>query len=147
MVRLAEIRMQIKVDTSALGQTKWHEYAVRFISGGLMTAVAGIIAKEYGPAIGGLFLAYPAILPASATLIEKHEKEKKEHQGLNGAGRGREAAAVDAAGATLGSIGLVVFALLVWRLAPLHSAWLVLPTATLAWLAVSILLWLLRKRA
>ena len=28
-----------------------------------------------------LFLAFPAIFPASATLIEKHEKEKKEREG------------------------------------------------------------------
>jgi len=35
--------------------------------------------------IGGLFLAFPAILPASATLIERHEKEKKESLRLHGA--------------------------------------------------------------
>jgi len=53
----------------------------------LVTAVAGIIANKFGPAIGGLFLAFPAIFPASATLIEKHEKEKKEKQGFEGATR------------------------------------------------------------
>jgi hypothetical protein len=30
-----------------------------------------------GPRVGGLFLAFPAIFPASATLVEKHEKQKK----------------------------------------------------------------------
>ena len=74
--------MLIQVDPSALGQTKWHEYAVRFLFGGLITAIAGIIAKKFGPGVGGLFLAFPAIFPASATLIEKHEKEKKESEGL-----------------------------------------------------------------
>ena len=69
--------MQIKVDFSSLGQTKWHDYAVRCLFGGLITAVAGIIAKKFGPGIGGLFLAFPAIFPASATLIEKHEGKKK----------------------------------------------------------------------
>ena len=34
-------------------------------------------AKRYGPGVAGLFLAFPAIFPAGATLIEKHEKEKK----------------------------------------------------------------------
>jgi hypothetical protein len=82
--------MQIEVDFSTLGQTKWHDYAVRFLFGGLIIAVAGIIAKKFGPDIGGLFLAFPAIFPASATLIEKHEREKKKSLGLKGAARGKE---------------------------------------------------------
>src|SRR5260370_2163191 len=113
--------MQIKIDCSTLGQTKWHDYALRFLFGGLITAVAGIIAKKFGPGIGGLFLAFPAIFPASATLIEKHEKQKKEKEGLQGTQRGREAASIDAAGSAMGSIGLLVFALLVWQIAPSHS--------------------------
>ena len=81
--------MRIQVDLSTLGQTKWQDYAVRFLFGGIITALAGIIAKRFGPGIGGLFLAFPAIFPASATLIEKHEKEKKESLGLKGEARGR----------------------------------------------------------
>jgi hypothetical protein len=34
------------------------------------------------PVVGGLFLAFPAIFPASATLIEKHVRERKEKAGL-----------------------------------------------------------------
>src|SRR5712671_5535227 len=70
--------------------------------------LAGIIANKFGPSIGGLFLAFPAIFPASATLIEKYEKQKKEKEGLRGTQRGRQAASVDAAGAAMGSIGLSV---------------------------------------
>lgn len=120
---------------------------VRFVFGGLITAIAGIIAKKYGPGVGGVFLAFPAIFPASATLIEKHEKEKKEEEGLQGTQRAREAASVDAVGSAIGSIGLFVFAVLVWRFLPTHATWIVLMGATMAWLAVSILLWLIRKRA
>ena len=138
--------MQIKVDPSALRQTKWHQYAARFLFGGLITAVAGVIAEKYGPAVGGLFLAFPAIFPASATLIEKHEEERKQEYGLDGRERGREAASVDAVGSAMGSIGLFVFALLVWQFLPGHTHWLVLTVATLAWLAVSIAIWQLRKR-
>jgi uncharacterized protein DUF3147 len=138
--------MQIKVDPSVLGQTKWYEYAVRFLFGGLITAVAGIIAKKFGPGVGGLFLAFPAIFPASATLIEKHEKQKKEREGLQGTQRGREAASIDAAGSAMGSIGLFVFALLVWQFAPRHSTRTVLTGASLAWLTVSVLIWHLRSR-
>jgi hypothetical protein len=105
-----------------------------------------MIAKEFGPGVGGLFLAFPAIFPAGATLIEKHEKQKKERAGLRGAARGRKAAAIDAAGASIGSIGLFVFALIVQRYLASHSPWLVLMGATVIWLAVSLLLWQLRKR-
>jgi hypothetical protein len=42
-----------------------------------MTLITGLIAHAFGATIGGLFLAFPAIFPASASLIEKHEIEKK----------------------------------------------------------------------
>ena len=137
--------MKIQLDTSALGKTKWYEYAIRFVFGGLITAIAGVIAREFGPAIGGLFLAFPTIFPASATLIEKHEKQEKEKHRLDGAKRGRQAASIDAAGSAMGSIGLLVFALIVWQLAPDHNAPLILTGATVAWLAVSVLIWRIRK--
>ena len=139
--------MQIKVDLSVLGQTKWYEYAVRFLFGGLITAVAGIIAQKFGPGVGGTFLAFPAIFPASATLIEKHERQKKEKEGQEGTQRGREAASMDAAGSAMGSVGLSVFALLVWRFLPRHSTWMVPMAATAAWLTVSVLIWRIRKQA
>ena len=147
LVPLAEITMEIKLDPSVIGQTKWYEYAIRFLFGGLITAMAGMIAKKYGPGIGGLFLAFPAIFPASATLIEKHEKQKKEENGLTGTRRGREAASVDAAGSAMGSVGLLVFAFLVWQFIPRYSAWAVLIGATLAWLIASVLIWHVRRRS
>ena len=137
--------MKVELDLSSLKTVKLHEYAVRFFFGGLVTVLAGLIAKHYGPVIGGLFLAFPAIFPASATLIEKHEKLNKQKADADGTQRGRAAAAVDAAGAALGTVGLVMFGLILWRYLPAHSAVLVLPVATLAWLAVSVLLWALRK--
>jgi len=138
--------MLIKVNPSALKQTKWHEYLVRFAFGGLITAAAGIIARKFGPEVGGLFLAFPAIFPASATLIEKHETEKKQKEGLKGTVRGRNAASVDAAGSAMGSIGLFVFAVIVLHFIGGHNLWLVLAGAMLGWLAVSVLTWLIRKR-
>jgi Protein of unknown function (DUF3147) len=79
--------MRIEIDPSALKKTRWYEFAVRFLFGGLITAATGLIAKKFGPGVGGLFLAFPAIFPASATLIEKHEKQKKERAGLHGSAR------------------------------------------------------------
>lgn len=137
--------MRISASTDSLKKTKWYEFLVRFALGGLITAIAGLIAKKFGPAVGGLFLAFPAIFPASATLIEKHEKQKKEEKGLHGTRRGRLAAAADSAGAVLGSIGLMVFAIVVWRLLPERSAVLIILGATVAWAVTSFLLWLVRE--
>ena len=50
--------MRIKFDISALGRTRWYEYALRFIFGGAVTVAAGLIANSYGPVFGGLFLAF-----------------------------------------------------------------------------------------
>ncbi len=138
--------MKIALHPSALRRTKWYEFAIRFVFGGMITAVVGIIAKQYGPEIGGLFLAFPAIFPASATLIERHEKQRKERKGLAGTRRARQAAGADAAGAAIGSIGLLAFALVVWKSLPCYPAWLVIPAATLVWAAVSGLLWVALRR-
>jgi Protein of unknown function (DUF3147) len=138
--------MKIELDLSSLRETRWYEYAVRFLFGGVMTVITGLIAKKFGPVVGGLFLAFPAILPASATLIEKHEKEKKQAAGLNGEKRGRQVASVDAAGAAMGTLGLFVFALIVRQFISEHNAWVVLLIATLVSISVSVLAWLIRKR-
>jgi hypothetical protein len=92
----------IEIDWSSLKDTKPHEYAVRFLFGGLATVVADLIARRYGPGIGGIFLAFPAIFPASATLIEGHEKNRKAAVGSDGRSRGGMAASLDSSGASLG---------------------------------------------
>ncbi len=137
--------MKVKFDTGGLGLSRWYEYLIRFVFGGTITALTGIAAQHYGAEIGGLFMAFPAILPAAATLIDKHEKEKKERAGLDGTQRGRVTAGVDAAGAAMGSIGLMVFALIVWLKLTNSSLSLVLVGATLAWLVASVMVWELRE--
>jgi Protein of unknown function (DUF3147) len=83
--------MIVHLKPSALRQTLWYEYLVRLVLGGAMTVIAGLIAARFGPVVGGLFLAFPAIFPASATLIEKHVRERKEKAGFPGTRRGKEA--------------------------------------------------------
>jgi hypothetical protein len=136
----------IKIDPSGLKQTKWHEYALRFVAGGVITVIAGLIARKWGPGIGGLFLAFPAIFPASATLIEKHERQRKQEKGLRGEERGTDAAAIDALGAAMGSLGLVAFARICWWLIPRYPAPLALGGASVAWLLVSLSAWTIRQR-
>lgn len=136
--------MVIRAKFSALKQGHWYEYLVRLALGGLATVVAGLVADIWGPAVGGLFLAFPAIFCASATLIEKHERERKQKQGLQGKDRGKNAAALDAAGAVLGSVALAVFGAVMWLLAKDFGAGS-LALGTVAWFAVAILLWRVRR--
>lgn len=135
----------IKIDPSGLKETKWHEYVLRFVAGGIITVIAGMIALKWGPGVGGLFLAFPAIFPASATLIEKHERERKQKKGLHGKKRGTDAAAVDALGTAMGGVGLVAFAAICRWLIPHYPAPLVLGGAAIAWLLVSSSAWTIRK--
>src|ERR1700731_1450739 len=137
--------MKVSANFSALKKTKWYEYAVRFLLGGSVTVVAGLLAKHYGPVFGGLFLAFPAIFPASATLVDKHERQKKQRAGIAKTTRGRQVAGVDAAGAALGSLGLATFAWIFWKRRPWGNVAMVFIVAVSGWLCFSCSLWWLRK--
>jgi hypothetical protein len=137
--------MTVHFNFSALSKIKWSESAARFLFGGAITVITGLLAKRYGPVFGGLFLAFPAIFPASATLVEKHEREKKQRAGILNTDRGRRAAAVDARGAAMGSIALLSFAFMVSKLEPIWNSALTLFASLTVWLAVAILIWRLRK--
>ena len=139
--------MRVEANFSALKQTNLREHLVRFVLGGVVTVAAGLIAREWGPVIGGLFLAFPAIFPAGATLIEQHEVKRKREIGRDGRRRGREAAALDALGAALGAMGLAAFAVVLWKFLPGHNSWGALGLAVTAWVVVSGVLWVLRKRS
>ena len=138
--------MIIKAQFSRLRQTSAREWLVRFLFGGVVTAITGVIAKEFGPVVGGLFLAFPGIFPAGVTLVERHEKEKKREDGYRGARRGRQVSAVVAAGAVAGCVGLVGFGGAVWWLAPRLATWQMLAVAVMTWIALSGLAWLVRFR-
>ena len=138
--------MNISVSLSGLAQTKPLEFALRFVFGGIVTALAGLIAAQFGPVVGGIFLAFPSIFPATATLIEKHEAKKKKQEGMHGRYLAKCAAGADAAGAAMGTIGLLAFGMLVWQLSESVAPWMVLTTATIAWFAVAMIVWIVRKR-
>lgn len=138
--------MLIGARFSAIKGIKLHEWMIRFVFGGAVCVAAGMIAQHYGPVLGGLFLAFPAIFPAGASLVEAHEKQHKARVGFDGTNRGRLVAAIDAYGATMGCFGLAGFALIFWLWLPRTSSWVVFPLATLVWLTLSVGLWLLRKK-
>jgi hypothetical protein len=92
--------------------------------------VTGALARWSSPELAGLFLAFPAILPASITLIKEVD--------------GRAAAVDDARGAILGGFGLTAFALVVAFTAGKLPDALVIVLASAAWLAVAVGAWLAR---
>jgi hypothetical protein len=111
----------------------WWEIALRFVFGGVITTAAGFVAERWGAGPGGLFLAFPAILPATLTLVKEYE--------------GRAQAADDARGAVLGAVALAGFAATVWFAAEHHVSGLTtLALATFVWLGVSVSLWKVRYR-
>jgi uncharacterized membrane protein (GlpM family) len=118
----------VRVQVASLKRTKWWEYALRFVFGGVVTVLAGLVAKKFGPAVGGLFLAFPSILPASLTLLASH--------------RGRDQARADARGAAVGSLGLLAFAAVVALLVNHLGHALLLAAALVAWIGISVVLWL-----
>lgn len=119
--------MGIALDLAGFRRTRWTSFLARFVYGGVVTALAGVLGHRFGAAIGGLFLAFPALLPASLTLVKQQD--------------GRAKAADDAAGATCGAVGLVAFAAVVWLGAPRTGVAVALPLAALAWLLVSVVGW------
>jgi hypothetical protein len=135
----------VHIHVASIKESPWQAYALRFVLGGLVTVCTGLIATKFGPAVGGLFLAFPAIFPASATLVESHEIEKQHMAGYDRTNRGRDAAALEARGAALGAVGLVAFALVVWQFLPTHPPLPVLLAAAAAWLTVAIGLWWFRR--
>jgi hypothetical protein len=103
------------------------EYALRFVFGGLVTVGAGLIAKRWGTAFGGMFLAFPAILPASLTLVKQHD--------------GRQRAVDDARGSRVATIALASFALVVMTAAAAWPPAVVLTVATGTWVFVAVTAW------
>jgi uncharacterized membrane protein (GlpM family) len=111
----------------AVRKTQASEYLIRFGFGGAMTAMAGLVAHVYGAVIGGLFLAFPAILPASLTFVARHG--------------GREKAAAQARGAVLGAIALVAFAGVVWSLGVKTLPAFSIAAAAVSWIGTACILW------
>jgi Protein of unknown function (DUF3147) len=137
--------MMVQCRFESIKGIKAHEWILRFLFGGAVCVFAGLMSSWFGREVGGLFLAFPAIFPASASLVESHERAHKARAGMDGTLRGRTVAGIDAAGASIACIGLAGFALLCWLLLPRVAPIAVFALATLAWLVLSVALWWLRK--
>lgn len=133
--------MRVQLKLSEITKTSWTDYGVRFLFGGGITVLTGLFAKEFGPVFGGLFLAFPAIFPASSTLIEKHQRKEELAAGFPHTHRGRLLSALDARGAAWGSIGLMCFGAFVWKVLPGWNAAGTLLAALGIWLFASVAFW------
>jgi hypothetical protein len=120
------------VDLSKLSKIRPKDLVVRFGFGAAISLVAGLISLAFGATAGGMFLAFPAILPASLTLIEKKE--------------GTEAAIHDLDGTILGAAALGPFALAAGVGLRNASAALALPAALATWLGASLIAYVLVRK-
>lgn len=131
---LARERLQpVGFEPGKLKQTKPVELALRFAFGAGIALLAGLVGMRFGDRLGGLFLAFPAVLPASLTLLEKKD--------------GRAKADIDALGAILGSCGMLAFALVVVLALRPSGPLAALGAAGATWVAVSVGLFLALRAA
>jgi len=136
--------VRIRFTPGPLRESHLSGHALRFAMGGAVTAGTGLVAKAWGPVVGGVFLALPAILPAGIALLAKLQN-RKAGPGARG-DRARRAAVIETTGASAGALGLVAFALACWARFGRWPAWLTLIAATAAWAAVAWVSWMVRKR-
>lgn len=113
---------------SALRDVPLGHLAIRFGFGAAISAIAALVTIEGGPRLGGVFLAFPAILPATLTLIEEQESKR--------------AAVDDDVGAVMGAAALAVFACLIWVLMPRLGAAATLAGAAASWVAAAAALYI-----
>jgi hypothetical protein len=100
------------------------DYLLRFAFGAVISIAAGVIGKTVSPRFGGMFLAFPAILPASLTLIQQEEGTRRADR--------------NAVGAVLGGVGLLAFAAVGEATFGRVEPFLALFLALLAWMATSV---------
>lgn len=116
---------------SALSRVRAGDLAVRFCFGAFTGALSGCVGVFAGPRVGGVFLAFPATLLATLTLIEKEQTKRDAED--------------DDVGAVLGAIALVAFALAAWQLVDRLGAPLGLAVAGAAWLGIAVALYVLAR--
>src|SRR5207302_456651 len=104
--------------------------AITVVASGPSSATNQLTGMVAGPVAGGLFLAFPAILPATLTLLEKKE--------------GLAQAVSDMRGAAVGSLGMVAFAVTGLLLMTSQPA-LALIAALIAWILAALASYLLLR--
>lgn len=111
------------ISSGGLHDVRPRHLVIRFAFGATVSAVAAVLVLVVGPRFAGIFLAFPAILPATLTLIEENEStwEAKD----------------DDVGAILGTSSLLLFGAITWWLVPAVGAAPALVVASVGWLMAS----------
>jgi hypothetical protein len=84
MTRIPDDNPLASLDLAQFRETRWQDMVIRFAFGATISVTAGIIGLTLGAKVGGILLAFPAILPATLTLIAKEEGEKHSFHDLQG---------------------------------------------------------------
>jgi hypothetical protein len=106
-------------------EVRLRDLGYRFAAGALTSIVAGAVTLALGARVGGILLAFPAILAASLTLIEEQEDSAEARE--------------DARGAVMGGIALALFATVAALALGELSGALALLLATVTWFAGAVL--------
>ena len=105
------------------------DLGIRFVAGAVTSIAAGLITLAFGSRVGGIFLAFPAILAASLTLIEKEDDPTEARE--------------DARGAVMGGLALALFAAIAALTLGNLSPAIALLLATAGWLVGANLVYLI----
>jgi uncharacterized membrane protein (GlpM family) len=117
----------VRLRLSRVREIERRDLVIRFAFGAAVSVIAGIVSLAAGPRAGGLFLAFPAILPATLTLVQKKQSKRE--------------AIEDDEGAVLGAVGLLAFAGAAWALLPDAPGPAAIGGASLAWLVAAVALY------
>jgi hypothetical protein len=112
----------IALQPSKIREAQPKELGFRFLAGAVTSVVAGLVTLAFGARVGGILLAFPAILAASLTLIEEQEDSVDARE--------------DARGAVIGGVALIAFAVVAALALPSLATALALLLAAAAWLLV-----------
>jgi hypothetical protein len=125
------IAQRPRVDLGKALKARPRDLLIRFIAGAVTSIVAGGLTLAFGPRVGGIMLAFPAILGASLTLIEQQEDDVDARE--------------DARGAIVGACALAIFAAVVAVAVGHVSGAIALLIGAAAWLVSAVglyaLLW------
>lgn len=122
-----------RLDLSPLKQIKLKEYIIRFFFGGTISVIAALIALLTNSRIGGIFMAFPAILLATLTIINRKDGQHKAEE--------------DAKGAIIGALAFVVTAIILSLTLPVLPGALALVLALVIWLLCAFGLYALSYRS
>ena len=114
-----------RLSIGKITRVKPRDLLYRFLAGAITSIGAGVVTLVFGARTGGVFLAFPAILAASLTLIEEQEDSAEARE--------------DARGAMMGGVALAVFAVVAALTLGSLNAAIALALAALAWLTVAML--------